>query len=108
MYPKACLWVAFEVLLLILPMQTFAAPSQPSRLLPDRTQVTLVQTPPSSFLQLSKIISESSLYERVLTNPDFIKVQSIAQRWWDNQTGAKHKQRAAYSKRITKHHLHQK
>lgn len=102
MYPKALMWVAFEVLLLILPMQIFAAPSQPSRLLPDRTKVTLVQTPPSSFLQLSKIISESSLYERVLTNPDFIKVQSIAQRWWDNQTGAKHKQRVTYSKRTTK------
>ncbi len=102
MYPKAFMWVAFEVLLLILPTQTFAAPSQPNRLLPDRTNVTLVQNPPPSLLQLSKIISESSLYERVLTSPDFIKVQSIAQRWWDNQTGAKHKLRAAYSKRIPK------
>lgn len=105
MYPKAFMWIAFEVLLLILPMQTIAAPTQASRPLPDRTQATLVQSPPSTFLQLSKIISESSLYERVLTSPDFIKVQSIAQRWWDNQTGAKHKQRAAYSKRNTKHSI---
>lgn len=105
MYPKAFVSIAFEVLLLILPMQTFAAPTQPSRLLPDRTNVTLIQSPPSTFLQLSKIISESSLYERVLTNPDFIKVQSIAERWWENQTGAKHKQRAAYSKRSTKNSL---
>lgn len=104
MYPKVFMWVAFEVLLLIFPMQIFAAPHQPSKLLPDRTNVTLVQSPSSTFLQLSKIISESSLYERVLTSPDFIKVQSIAQRWWDNQTGAKHKQRAAYSKRIPKHY----
>lgn len=102
MYPKVLVWVAFEVLLLILPMQTFAAPSQPSRLLPDRTSVTLVQSPPSTILQLSKLISESSAYERVLSSPDFIKMQSIAQRWWDNQTGAKHKQRAAYSKRHSK------
>ncbi|TXH78210.1 MAG: hypothetical protein E6Q85_01975 [Thiothrix sp.] len=102
MCPKAVAWVAFEVLLLTLPMQTFAAPSQPSRLLPDRTNITLVQSPPSTFLQLSKIISESSVYEHVLSSPDFIKMQSIAQRWWDNQTGAKHKQRAAYSKRLLK------
>lgn len=105
MYPKAFMWVVFEVLLLILPMQTFAAPSQPSRHLPDRTNIALVQSPPSTFLQLSKMISESSLYERVLTSPDFIKVQSIAQRWWNNQTGAKHKLRAAYSKRTHKNAL---
>ncbi len=102
MYPKALLRVAFEVLLLMLPMQAFAAPGQPSRLLPDRTNVTLVQAPSSTFLELSKLLSESSLYEWVLTSPDFIKVQSIAQRWWDNQTGAKHKLRAAYSKRSSK------
>lgn len=102
MYPKALLWVTFEVLLLILPMKTIAAPSQTDRLLPDRTNITAVQSHPSSLLQLSKIISESGLYEQVLTSPDFIKMQSIAQRWWDNQTGAKHKLRASYSKRSTK------
>ncbi|TXH69218.1 MAG: hypothetical protein E6Q83_10730 [Thiothrix sp.] len=105
MYPKALIWVAFEVLLIMLPMQTVAAPSQPSRLLPERNTVIPVQNPSSTFLQLSKMISESSLYERVLTSPDFIKVQSIAQRWWDNQTGAKHKQRAAYSKRMPKNSI---
>lgn len=105
MYPKALLWVVFEVLLLIWPLQTIAAPSQTDRLLPDRTNVTAVQSPSSSFLQLSKIISESGLYERILTSPDFIKVQGIAQCWWDNQTGAKHKPRTNYSKRSTENLL---
>ena len=105
MYPKFFMWGFCVLLLLILPVQSFAAPSQPNKLLPDRTNVTLAQNPPSTFLQFSRIISESSVYERVLNSPDFIKVQSIAQRWWDNQTGAKHKQRAAYSKQITKNSM---
>ena len=102
MYPKSFMRGFCTLLFLTLPIQSFAAPSQPNRLLPDRTNVTLVQSPPSTFLQLSKIISESSAYERVLNSPDFIKVQGIAQRWWDNQTGAKHKQPAAYSNREAK------
>jgi len=102
MYPKAVMWVSCLLFFLSLPAPSYAAPNQPSRLLPDRTNVTLIQPAPSTFLQMSKIISESSIYERVLNSPSFIKVQSVAQRWWDNQTGAKHKQRAAYSKRATK------
>ena len=96
MYPKAHARVVFEVLLiLILPFSAVAAPTQPTRLLPDRTSATLIQSPSTDLSRLSQLISESKLYEQILNNPDFIKIQSIAQRWWDNQTGAKHKQRVA-------------
>ncbi|MEZ5475936.1 MAG: hypothetical protein R3E95_00040 [Thiolinea sp.] len=50
--------------------------------------------------ELTDFITNSSVYERMMSSPDFIKVQDIARRLWDNQTGAKRKVR--YSRKFGK------
>ena len=49
---------------------------------------------------IASLILNSSLYEAMLSSPDFIKMQDIAQRLWDNQTGAK--RRVFYSRWLGK------
>ena len=51
-------------------------------------------------MEFADFIFQSKMYENMMSSPDFVKVQDIARRLWDNQTGAKHKVR--YSRRIVK------
>lgn len=68
-----------------------------NRLLPDRSSNFSKHHPHNPLMQFTDFIITSSLYESIMTSPDFIKVQDIAKRLWDNQTGAK--RRVSHSKR---------
>lgn len=44
--------------------------------------------PASTF---DKLLEQSEFYENMLTHPDFLKIQRIARRIWENQTVSKRK-----------------
>lgn len=58
--------------------------------------------PVHPLFEFADFIRTTGWYERMLSSPDFIKVQDIARRLWASQTGQKHKKRIRHTRRLGK------
>ncbi len=55
------------------------------------TEKNALHAQSNPLIQLSDAFFSSAFYERMLSNPDFIKIQGITYHLWKNQTGQKHR-----------------
>ncbi|MGB0845585.1 MAG: hypothetical protein ACPGSM_02625 [Thiolinea sp.] len=85
------------ILLLTLGSQPLFAQPGYNGMLPHTESQTADRHYHTPVSTLQRIITESRLYDYLLNHPKFIKIQEIACRVWEKQTGSK--RRVSYSRR---------